>query len=416
MAPVVGAHGLIFLRGRDRLRLMVALAGGGLLFLPWLPSLITQFNQEGSLGYGTRVAAHALGAYLDRVFNGDYRLGIGLALLGVAALWRWRKTHAGALLALWLLLPISLSLLLNTRFVWFVERNMIFTLSAAYLLFGAGLAWIAQHRLGQVSAVLAALVFVALGQVRYADFWPFETPAWRDMAHAISWDSRPDDVYVIGAEPYSMTYYLRRFMGAAPELIRVRDWLAQPVYSDRMWLMDANWAVREEALAALPPGMAQTRRHVLGNLVTEFYQREPSGPLTTFGGQLAFGVAHLPDRMEAAPGQTLSFDLWWCALRQPDTDYSVGVYLMSPDGRVAAQHDGGFDRGQIPAVALPLDRWTPDTHTLAVPVDAAPGDYLLLVAVYDWRDGSRLTPEGGREDRAYELAVVEVTNSGSTSP
>jgi hypothetical protein len=412
MALVVGVHGLIFLRGRDRLRLIAALIGGGLLFLPWLPSLIAQFNHEGSLGYGTRLAEHALGAYLDRVFNGDYLLGIGLALLGVAAIWRWRKTRAGVLLALWLLLPISLSLLLNTCFVWFVERNMIFTLSAAYLLFGAGLAWIAQHRIGQIAAMVAALVFVVLGQVRYADFWPFETPAWRDMANAISWDSRPDDVYVISAEPYSMTYYLRRFMGTAPEMIQVRDWLEQPVYSDRMWMMDASWAVREEAIAALPSGMAQTRRHVLGNLVTEFYQREPSGPLTTFGDQLAFGVAHVPDRMEAAPGQTLYLDLWWRALRQPDTDYSVGVYLVAPDGRVVAQHDGGFDRGQIPAVALPVDRWTPDTHALTVPIDASPGQYTLLVAVYDWRDGTRLTPEEGRENQSYGLAVVEVKERG----
>ncbi len=412
MALVVGVHGMIFLRGRDRLRLIVALAGGGLLFLPWLPSLIAQFNQEGSLGYGTRVAEHALGAYLDRVFNGDYALGIGLALLGVVAIWRFRRTRAGVLLALWLALPIILSLLLNARFVWFVERNMIFTLSAAYLLFGAGLAWVAQHRIGKIAAVLAALVFVVLGQIRYPDFWPFETPAWRDMANAISWDSRPDDVYVISAEPYSMAYYLRRFMGAAPELVQVRDWLAQPVYSDRMWMIDASWAVREEAIEALPPGMAQTRRHVLGNLVTEFYQREPSGPLTTFGDQLAFGIAHLPDRMAIAPGQMVSFDLWWRALRQPDTDYSVGVYLVAPDGRVVAQHDGGFDRGQLPAFALPLDRWTPDTHSLTVPIDATPGGYALLVAVYDWRDGTRLTPEDGREDQSFELAVVEVTERG----
>jgi hypothetical protein len=412
MALVVGVHGMIFLRGRDRLRLVAALAVGGLLFLPWIPSLIAQFNQEGSLGYGTRDVQHALGAYLDRVFNGDYVLGIGLALLGVAAIWRWRKARAGVLLALWLLLPISLSLLFNARFVWFVERNMLFTLSAAYLLFGAGLSWVARHRIGQIAAVVGALAFVILGQVRYADFWPFETPTWRDMANAISWDSRPDDVYVISAEPYSMTYYLRRFMGTAPELIQVRDWLAQPVYSDRMWMMDASWAVREEALEALPTGMVQTRRHVLGNLVTEFYQREPTGPLTTFGDQLAFGVAHVSNRMEAAPGQTLYLDLWWRALRQPDTDYSVGVYLVAPDGRVVTQHDGGFDRGQIPAVALPLDRWTPDTHSLIIPGDAAPGEYALLVAVYDWRDGTRLTPDEGREDQSFELAVVEITTPG----
>lgn len=408
MAAVIGLHGMIYLRGRGRLRLIVTLGISGILFLPWLPSLLRQFNQEGSLGYGTRFAEHALGAYLDRVFNGDYPLGIALALLGAAAAWRWRRTRAGVLLALWLLLPIALSLLLNARFVWFVERNMIFTLSAAYLLFGAGLAWVAGHRFGQGIALAAALVFIVLGQVRYADFWPFETPAWRDMAHAISWDSRPDDLFVISAEPYSMSYYLRRFMGVSPELIQMRAWVQQPTYADRLWMIDARWAVREEALEALPPDMAQTRRHVLGNLVTEFYQRTPDAPLTTFGDQITLGVADLPE--QATPGQPLYLDLWWRALRQPDTDYSVGVYLVAPDGRILTQQDGGFDRGQVPAAALPLDRWTPDARSLTVPADASPGDYTLLVAVYDWRDGSRLTPDGGREDKAYVLATVQISS------
>jgi len=408
MAPVIGLHGMIFLRGRDRLRLIGALALSGVLFIPWIPSVMVQFTQEGRLGYGTREAGHALGAYLDRVFNGDYTLGIALALLGVVAIWRWRKWRAGALLALWLLLPISLSLLLNTRFVWFVERNMIFTLGGAYILFGAGLAWAAQYHVGRMAALAAALVFVVLSQTRYRDFWPLETPDWRDMGQAIAQDSRPDDIYVISAEPYSMTYYLRRFMGTTPELIELRDWLESPVYSDRMWMMDASWAVRDEALEALPAGMAQTRRYVLGNLVTEFYPRQPSGVLTTFGGQIALGIAHLPDRLEAAPGQMLNLDLWWRAARQPDRDYSVGVYLVGQDSRVVAQQDGGFDRGQIPAVALPQDKWTADARSLVVPDNATPGEYQLLVAVYDWRDGSRLIPQNGREDRAYRLATVLV--------
>ena len=38
----------------------------------------------------------------------------------------------------------------------------------------------------------------------------------------------------------------------------------------------------------------------------------------------------------------------------------------------------------------------------------APGEYALLVAVYDWRDGTRLTPQGGREDQSYMLTVVEI--------
>jgi hypothetical protein len=406
MAGVIGVHGLIYLRGRDRLRLIGGLMVSGLLFVPWIPALFTQLNQEGSLGYGTRVAEHALRAYLDRVFNGSYTLGVVLALLGAFAIWRWRKTRAGVLLALWLVLPISLSLLLNTRFVWFVERNMIFTLGAAYILFGAGLAWIAQYRVGRIIAPVAGAVFVALGIIRYPDFWPYETPDWRSIAQAISWDSRPDDVFMVAAEPYSMAYYLHRFMGEPVTIIDVDDWLIYAGNQARVWLTDARSAVTQEAIDALPPGMVQTRRYVLGVLVTEFYQRPPDEPRTTFDDQIVLGSDL--DAMEAVPGQTLHLDLWWRALRQPDTDYSVGIYLVDSQGRTIAQQDGGFDRGQVPAVALPQDHWTPDARALTVPPDALSGEYGLLVAVYDWRDGSRLTPDDGREDKSYLLAMVRV--------
>jgi hypothetical protein len=433
MAGVIGLHGLIYLRGRDRLWLIGGLVVSGVLFVPWIPSLLAQMNQEGSLGYGTRVAEHALRAYLDRVFNGDYILGIVLALAGAFAIWRWRKTRAGALLALWLVLPLGLSLLLNTRFVWFVERNMIFTLGAAYILFGAGLGWVMEvgltqfskragtetrpykfghlreswvYRIGRVIAPIAALVFVALGILRYSDFWPYETPHWRDIARAISWNSRPDDVFMVAAEPYSMSYYLHRFMGERVTIIDVDEWVVHTDSPRRVWLTDARSAVTQEAIDALPPDMVQTRRYVLGVLVTEFYQRAPDEGLTTFDDQIVLG-ADL-QTIEAAPGQTLTLDLWWRALRQPDTDYSVGIYLVDDEGRTIAQQDGGFDRGQVPAVALPQDRWTPDMRALTVPLDLPPGEYALLVAVYDWRDGSRLTPENGREDRAYELTTVQI--------
>jgi hypothetical protein len=90
-------------------------------------------------------------------------------------------------------------------------------------------------------------------------------------------------------------------------------------------------------------------------------------------------------------------------------DYSVGLYLLGVDGRPLAQQDGGFDGGRVPATALPLDRWTPDARRLTVPPDLAPGEYPLVVAVYDWHDGSRLIPERARPDSAFLLTTVRVS-------
>ncbi len=410
MALVLGLHGALFLpTRREKAWLAGGLALSGLLFLPWVPAALEQFLLSGEgLGYAIRDADWALVAYLDRVFNGSTLLGLGLLALGIYATWRRRQASTGALLALWLVVPLGLSLAFNARFAWFVERNMIFTLGAAYVLFGAGLAWVDRLRRGRWVAMAAALVFVALGLARYEVFWPYITPDWRDIAHAMAWDARPDDVFVVSGEPYTLHYYLRRYLGRTVAITNLEAWLAHDGQPDRVWLTGTQGAVRFEAIDALPPGMAQTRRYVLGVLVTEFYQRPPQEPLTVFGGQLALGLAESPIRAAVRPGETLTLDLWWRAVRQPEADYSVGVYLVGADGAVLAQQDGGFDGGRVSAPALPTDRWTPDARALAIPPDAPPGEYDLLLSAYDWRDQSRLAPEGGRPDDLYPLGVATV--------
>lgn len=411
MAAVLGLHGLITLRRRDWLRLCAALALGGLLFLPWLPSLLDQLQRGGGgLGYATRGADYAIRAYLDRTFNGDYLLGFTLIALGAAATWRWRKSRAGLMLLLWLTVPMALSLLLNARFTWFIERNMIFTLAGAYVLAGAGLAWVSRCPVGRWAAPVAAAVFVVLGITRYPAYWPFVTADWRSLGGAMAAYTRPDDTVVIRGEIYSLDYYLLRYLGRSPHYLRYDDWLAAGErLPERVWLVDGEWAVRDEAKAALPPDAVQTRQIVLGPLVAEMYQRAPSSASVTFGRQIALGDPGLPRIITAAPGETLNLDLWWRAIKTPDADYSAGVYLVAPDGRVLAQQDGGFDQGRMPAMLLPADRWMPDARSLLIPADIPPGDYSLTLSVYDWQSGQRLAPDASsRDDLSYSLAVVRV--------
>ncbi len=408
MALVLGLHGLLTLPRWDKARLIGALALSGLVFVPWIPSILLQLHGDSSgLGYASQDIVLNLRAYLDRVFNGDYVLGFTLVLLGAAALIRWRKSSVGLLLGIWLTIPLVLSLLMNTRFPWFVERNMIFTLSGAYALLGAGLAWLSQYRPGRLAGVVAVGLFVVLGFARYDTFWPFITPDWRDMAGIMTQDARPNDLFVLDGEPYSMTYYLDRDLKTSVQMISLKNWLANPTPADRIWLLDQNWKVQDAAHKALPSDSVMTRQYVLGVLVAEFYQRPPQSPLTTFGGQITLGFQQ-PDALQAYPGAILNLDLWWKAARTPDTDYSVGVYLVDDKGATVTQEDGGFDSGRIPAYALPADRWTPDARTLTLPVSLHPGHYMLTAAVYDWHTGDRLMPDHGWDNRSFPLDAVIV--------
>ncbi|MBZ0280664.1 MAG: glycosyltransferase family 39 protein [Anaerolineae bacterium] len=442
MALVLGLHAALTLPRRAWLRLWVALIVGGLLFIPWLPAVIAQFSgssTSGGLGYVSRDIGLNLRAYLDRIFNGEYVLGFTLAALGLLAAYRWRRGRFTLLLILWLTLPLGLSLLFNTRFSWFIERNMIFTLPGVFVLLGAGLAWVSETAKGFGSepsppsplsliargnrtnanlkssyaaktvfrwlAPVTALLFCVLGVVNYNIFWPFITPDWRSMANAVAVDARPTDTFVLNGELYSMSYYLRRDLGAPVQVRRLSDWLPAPTFSDRIWLMDANWDVQAEARAALSRDMQLTRRHVLGVLVAEFYQRIPESVVTTFGEQVVLGD-NLPDAINVERGQPLWLDLWWRAAQQPNADYSVGVYLVDSDGVIRAQQDGGFDSGQVQALLLPADRWTPDSRALPIPAGLPSGEYTLTIAVYDWRTNARLLPENGLENRAFPLATV----------
>jgi hypothetical protein len=404
MLPVLALHGAFTLPRRVWLRLWLALAAGAVLFIPWVPSVLEQRSRFGNgLAYATKDWDAALRAYLDRIFNGSYPLGIALLIIGFVAVWRWRRA---GLLVLWLTLPAALALALNTRYTWFIERNMIFTLGGACIVFGAGLAWLSKWRIGSVAAVAAALAFAALGLLNYDTFWPVGVLPWRNMGDVVARDARPDDVYVMFGEPYSISYYLNRLLGKPIHVLSVEEWLQHTDKPARVWLMDAHYAVRFEAIDALPPDAVLTRRYVLGALVTEFYQRPPAQPVTTFGGQIALGYAGNP--IAARPGDTLNLDLWWRAARPPQMDYSVGLYLLGADGHPLAQQDGGFDNGRVPATALPADRWTPDGRTLTLPADIPPGEYPLVVAVYDWHDGSRLIPDQPRPDNAFLLTTVKV--------
>jgi len=414
MGVVLALHALVTLPRRAWMRLWLALFIGGLSFIPWLPAVIAQFSgssTSGGLGYVSRDIGLNLRAYLDRIFNGDYALGFTMMGLGLFAAYRWRKINFTLLVIIWLTIPLGLSLLFNTRFSWFIERNMIFTLPGVFVLMGAGLAWVVEIlRAKRVAwiAPIAGVVFCVLGLVNYNTFWPFVTPDWRSMADAVAVDARPMDTFVLNGEPYSMSYYLRRDLDSPVQVTRLSDWLPAPTFSDRIWLMDANWDVQAEARAALSREMQLTRRHVLGVLIAEFYQRIPDSAATTFGEQVVLGD-NLPDAITIERGQALWLDLWWRAARQPDADYSVGVYLVDSDDIIRAQQDGGFDNGRVQALLLPADRWTPDSRALVIPADLPPGNYALTIAVYDWRTNERLTPENGLENRSFPLAVVTIS-------
>jgi len=93
---------------------------------------------------------------------------------------------------------------------------------------------------------------------------------------------------------------------------------------------------------------------------------------------------------QAAPGQTLTFDLAWKTLKRPLRDYSVFVHI-SPARDVPPVAQSDLTMGQT----YPTGAWRPgdaihDQLTLKLPSDSVAGSYKVLIGVYDWQTGERL--------------------------
>ncbi|MCA9914141.1 MAG: glycosyltransferase family 39 protein, partial [Anaerolineae bacterium] len=173
LGMTLALHALFSLPWRRTLRLWGALLLAGLLLIPWLPAIFTQLNSDLGEGlfYGVPDVPRILQNYADRVTNAVTLLGGALALVG---LWALRK-HKQILLLffLWIVATFAVVIFVNqTLFLWYIGRNLLYTLPALMILYGAGLSDLSRWRMGSAAAFSAALVWVLVGITGLSIFWP----------------------------------------------------------------------------------------------------------------------------------------------------------------------------------------------------------------------------------------------------
>ncbi|MBI1881217.1 MAG: hypothetical protein HYR94_23810, partial [Chloroflexi bacterium] len=111
------------------------------------------------------------------------------------------------------------------------------------------------------------------------------------------------------------------------------------------------------------------------------------------------------------PPSPVSLVLYWQSTAKIPTDYTVFTQLLGPDGQVWAQWDNPPQAGRYPTTAWTAQDRVVDRYTLTLRDGAPPGQYRLLVGMYDPATGQRLpivingTPQ---PDNAIELATLTV--------
>lgn len=90
------------------------------------------------------------------------------------------------------------------------------------------------------------------------------------------------------------------------------------------------------------------------------------------------------------PGpEAVDITLEWESLRQVEKDYTVFVHIYNASNKILAQSDG-YPIGEM----FPIQRWRPGDHVedhrcVVLPPGAPPGDYRVVVGVYDRQNGER---------------------------
>jgi mannosyltransferase len=125
-------------------------------------------------------------------------------------------------------------------------------------------------------------------------------------------------------------------------------------------------------------------------------------------------VGYDAGRTDVRRGDTLHIRLYWFVQSAPSDNYKVFLHLIKPGNPAqVAQADGEPLLGYSPTT-----RWEPgelvaDDHDFEMPSDLAPGDYQLLVGMYQPSNMRNLAVTNAREvlpgDRIV-LTTLRVTN------
>jgi hypothetical protein len=94
--------------------------------------------------------------------------------------------------------------------------------------------------------------------------------------------------------------------------------------------------------------------------------------------------------LSVEPGITLHLTLYWEATDYIPTPYSVYIHMVDASGRVIAQRDSAPPGGDFPT-----QEWMPgdiivDPYWITIPSDTQPGEYTMIVGMYDPATGERL--------------------------
>ena len=100
-------------------------------------------------------------------------------------------------------------------------------------------------------------------------------------------------------------------------------------------------------------------------------------------------LAYDVSRAAIGPGDPLVVTIYWKTEAPVPINYQVYVHLIGSDDRLYGQSDK-LNPADFPTVRWPTDRYVRDAHNLTFPAAPPPGEYRLVVGLWDAATGERL--------------------------
>ncbi len=435
--------------GRLLLRWLAAAALTGLLWLPWLPSLLIQVRRFGA-NPDYFPARLSFGAVLGDIWSSflAVRFPWAAALLGMAAVgaagfaiaWLGTRDRAVArrltLLVLAAAVPMLTTAAAATVVPKFVARYAIVGAPALYaalpLLLLVLLGWRSPFRVALYAViVLAALVFAArLTWDAAASSWAAKDNV-RGIAQYLNERVKPSNTVLhIRNEPEAFDYYYR---GSAPRTAMDvgLDYAAGAerlnavlqTRPDRVWLVlwqheftdPSGFVITELTRRSDKPPTIRTNfaGHVLMSFQMEDWSPVAAQPTpqraldAAFADRLTLVGA---DRLSDAPSLA-RWVLYWAAQQPLDHDYAVTVQLVDAQGAVRVSHNQGLSTPYFATAAFPVGLAVRGLTQVALPADLPAGVYEARALVWDTRDQRNLPvvgPAGVADGVSVPLGSVVV--------
>ncbi len=427
---------------RPKLWLIGAWIVTALLYAPWLWVIATIQLPTLTSGIGNLPGTYAatmanIPALSELLLGTQSALLLGLGALGLWAMWKIRRTHAGApLQAVVLLGGLGLSIImfiLSLKFNLLSGRTLVFLVPLLTVICGYGASVIEAPRSEgegfgvrvlehtyHSSRTVAPIMIGAWLIVTLATPMVIQPRIDSDIAaRTVAQDYAAGDLIVLetGWDDNAFAYELRQVI---PDAEIIRTITRADIYSHdkdllpaitpqleshrRMWVV--QWLQAPQIMNALDSGTAgfqavirrelpvnaDYRQRFGDSVIKMVLYEKPRLDVTTYQFGDLFTLRDALPPTQAYAGEHLPIDLWWSVSQQPTLDYSVGVFMLDGAGAVRVDHNGSpSDK--------PTTQWSVgdvyfDRHTLTIPADLPVGHYSLVVKVYWYGDNEALPVNG----------------------